>query len=188
MLSVDFVISVIALILSIIGVFLVIYYNYNSGKLSFQIEKEHFTDAQIVNLPNNPVARYFHITICNEHGYKTAKNCRIYLTSLKEENDEKELITTELPLKWKGYQPYIPIDIYPKERKKFDAFFVLHQKPDTIQLQAITDSTAILPKVHGELRLHAKYKISADGCKSREETFIINLSSDLNKVDTKKVQ
>ena len=175
-------VSIVAVLLAVISIYIAIYFNYISKKLYLELENEHFADAKVINLQNNPMARYFHITANNGHDRKTAKNCRVYLISLKNESDANELLNAELPLKWRGYQAYVNIDIPAKEMKKFDAFFVFHGKPSKIQMQALVDSESMLPRANGNIRLRAKYKITADGFKDKEKEFIITLSDDLLKV------
>ena len=179
-------IGVYAAIIGTISFALTIYFKHIPNKLDLELDKsqaDNYGDAVITNQPQTPKGRFFHVGVVDKHGRKTARNCKAYITSLKEEATGKELLTQELPLKWRGYQTNLPsIDIPPNKAEKFDAFFVLHNAPDRILMQAFVDSTAILPNAKGNKKLRAKYRITADGFKAKEKEFIITLSSQLSDV------
>jgi hypothetical protein len=179
-------IGVYAAIIGTIGFALTMYFAHMPNKLDLELDKrqaDNYGDAVITNQLQTPKGRFFHVRAVNKHVRKTARNCKVYITSLKEEAAGKELLTQELPLKWRGYQMNLPsIDVPPNKAEKFDAFFVLHNEPDRILMQAFVDSTAILPNVKGNKKLRAKYRITADGFKAKEKEFIITLSSQLSDV------
>ena len=177
-------ISIYAAIIGTVGFFLAIYFAYTPDKIEISLDKlaqNNFGDAVIQNQSGTPMARFFHIIVENKHQKRTAKNSKVYITSLKVEGNEKELLTSELPLKWRGY-PMTTIDIPPNESKKFDAFFVLHNSPNKLYLQAFVDSTALLPSIQGNLQLIARYRVTADGFKTKEKDFKITLSNNLQDV------
>ncbi len=182
-------IGVYAAIVGTVGFFLTLYFAYSPNKINLLLDKldqNNFGDAVIQNQPGAPPGRFFHIIVNNNHKRKTAKNSKAYIISLKAEGNEKELLTSELPLKWSGYQMNITsIDIPPKESRKFDAFFVLHSAPSVIQMQAFVDSTALLPHIQGNGRLTARYRVTADGFKTKEKDFHITLSNQLQDVRIK---
>lgn len=117
-------IGIYAAIIGTIGFLLTIYSKYSPDKIDLLLDKpeqKNFSDAAIPDMQQQ--ARFFHITVKNKHNKKTAKNCKAYLVSLKVVGNEKELLKSELPLKWEGYSINIPyIDISPNKSKKFDAF------------------------------------------------------------------
>jgi len=182
-------IGVYAAIVGTIGLTLTIYFAYSPDKLELLLDKldqNNFGDAIIQNQPGEPRARFFHIIVKNKHNRKTAENTKVYIISLKVEDNGKELLISELPLKWRGYPINITsIDIPPNESRKFDAFFVLHNSPSTIQMQAFVDSTALLPQIQGNVRLTARYKVTADGFKTKKRDFQITLSNQLQNVGIK---
>jgi len=114
---------------------------------------------------------------------KLAKNCKAYLVSLMEEGDNKELLYQNqmLQLKWKGY-PFPMIDIPPNGAQKFDAFYVIHNEPDRLLLNAFADFTKLIPNVKGNKKLRVKYRVTADNFKAKEKGFIITLSNQLSNV------
>ena len=180
-------IGVYAAIVGTVGFFLTIYFAYSPNKLDLLLDplpQNNFGDAVIQNQPGSPPGRFFHIIVRNDHKRKTAKNSKAYIIDLEEEGNGNKLLTSELPLKWRGYQMNIPsIDIPPNESRKFDAFFVLHNAPSSIQMQAFVDSTALLPRIQGNVRLKACYRVTADGFKTKEKDFLITLSNQLHKVN-----
>lgn len=180
------VIAIYAAIIGTFGLFLTIYINTQSNKLKITLDinsKINYADAKIMNIQRIPIARYFHIMVKNNHKRKTAKNCKAYMTSIKENNSDLELMSTEVPLKWSGYQStMVAIDIPPMQDRKFDAFFVFHQKPDELQLNAFIDSTSLMPKVSGERKLKINFKVTADNFKTKEISFLVTLSQNLNNV------
>ena len=179
-------IGVYAAIIGTIGFLLTIYFAYTPNTLDLSVDNDplnNYGDAVIQNQPGTPNGRFFHIEVRNLHKRITAKNSKAYLISLKHENNDTELLNSELPLKWRGYQIVSPsIDIPPSESRKFDAFFVLHNIPNVIQMQALVDSTALLPKIQGDLNLRARYRVTADGVRTKERVFAITLSSQLSDV------
>jgi hypothetical protein len=186
------IISIYAAIVGTIGLFLTLYLAfYKSNKLEVIVsreKKDNYSDAIIQNLPGTPKARFFHITVKNKDKRKPAENCKAYLISLKEYDKGSELLSSELPLKWKGYQPIInAVEIPPLQERKFDAFHVLHQKPDMLLINAIIDSTSLLPRTTGRMKIKAEYKVTANGFKTKHGNFVISLSPDLDEVDIKPV-
>lgn len=179
-------IGVYAAVIGTISFALTIYFAHMPNKLDMQLyrrQEENYEDAVITNQPHTPMGRFFHITVVNMHKRKTARNCKAYITSLREENNAKELLTQELPLKWRGYQMNLPsIDIPPNKTEKFDAFLILHNEPDRIQMQAFVDSTAVLPNVKGNKKLIGRYRITSDDFRVKEREFVITLSSQLKDV------
>jgi len=132
-----------------------------------------------------PTARFFHVEVINKHNKKPAKNCKVYLVSLMEEGENKELLYQNqmLQLKWKGYPfPMIMIDIPPNSAQKFDAFYVIHNEPDRLLLNAFVDFTKLIPNVKGNKKLRVKYRVTADNFKAKEKEFIITLSNQLSNV------
>lgn len=180
-------IGVYAAIIGTVGFILTVYFAHTPDKLDLTLDKlpqNNFGDAVIQNQPGSPSARFFHVIALNNHKKKTAKNSKAYIVSLREEGNESELLKSELPLKWRGYQINMPsIDIPPKESRKFDAFFVLHDIPDAIQMQAFVDSTDFLPRVRGNITLRARYRVTADGFKAKEREFLVTLHSSLQNVN-----
>jgi hypothetical protein len=179
-------IAVYAAIIGTIGFFLTIYFAYTPNKLELSLDdnpQNNYGDAVIQNQSNTPSGRFFHIIVQNNHKRKTAKNSKPYLISLKAAGKENELSGSELQLKWRGYPINIPfIDIPPSESRKFDAFFVLHNVPNAIQMQAFIDSTALLPRVQDSGKYRACYRITADGFRTKEGEFVITLSNQLSGV------
>ena len=48
-----------------------------------------------------------------------------------------------------------------------------------MHIQAFVDFTALLPKIQGNMQLIARYKVTADGFKTKEKDFKITLSNNL---------
>ena len=180
------IIGIYAAIIGTLGFILAIYFAHPSNKLELTIDENsqnNFADARVVNIPETPVARYFQIIVKNNHKRKAAKNCRVYLSSIKEIGNEKEFLSSELPLKWRGYQIImIGIEIPPKQERKFDAFQIFHQNPSELQINAFIDSSSLMPRLSGNKKLKAIYRVTADNFKTKEKTFIITLSTNLNDV------
>jgi len=170
-------VSTVSLILGLIHQY------YIPDKLDLKLNLSNYEDATILNDPQRPVARYFHVEVINKHDKKPAKNCKAYLVSLMEEGDNKELLYQNqmLQLKWKGY-PFPMIDIPPNGAQKFDAFYVIHNEPDRLLLNAFVDFTKLIPNVKGNRKLRLKYRVTADNFKAKEKEFIITLSNQLSNI------
>jgi len=186
-------VSSINTIMSVVGILIAMvslinqYYIPDKLDLKLNLSNNNYEDAAMIlngqQMIVGPMARYFHVEVINKHNKKLAKNCKVYLVSLMEEGENKELLYQNqmLPLKWKGYPSFI-IDIPPNGAQKFDAFYVIHNEPDRLLLNAFADFTKLIPNVKGNKKLRVKYRVTADNFKAKEKEFIITLSNQLSNV------
>jgi hypothetical protein len=98
-----------------------------------------FDNAYLANLPNNPPARFFHLTIENMNPFKIALNCMAYVERILKLEDGSEIPLRTAELKWAGYT--LPTaSIMPKMQRYLDAFFIIHSEPNVVRFNCFTDS------------------------------------------------
>lgn len=111
-------------------------------------DPREFDDARIVNQPGQPTARFFHLTIENLNRRKVATNCSAYVEAIKELRTNSPVPFRTAELKWAGYiQPTVAI--MPGSYREVDAFFVLHENPQTLHFNCFTDSGYFMRPIQG---------------------------------------
>jgi hypothetical protein len=148
------------------------------NELHLQRDPAEFTDALIMNL--NKTGRFFHINVANNHRSKIAINSSVYLTRIKNINQNKEIIPKTVELKWAGFM--LPTaHILPRSARYFDAFFILSDDPLTVNFQAFTDAGDYIPSVRGEGEYEFSYVAIADNFPQVTGTFRLHLDRALLK-------
>jgi hypothetical protein len=184
----DFELTVIGIVIGVIGTILAIIgilIQLPPDKLELCLIDGTFGDVDLVNSQHVP-SRFFHVAVKNNHKKMIARNCYVYLISLRNSQTGEEYVKQSSELKWRGYQ--IPFaDILPKTYRKFDAFWVVKNKPDTLILNAFLDSTQLIPRIQGQISLIAEYWVVSENFKTVKGSFQINLDKDLNKVSISQV-
>jgi hypothetical protein len=146
------------------------------NELVLERDPKQFTDPFVRNVGKS--ARFFHISVRNPHRDKIATNCYVYL-----EKATKLLPTTAIPiqtveLKWRGYRAP-NARILPQTTRDFDAFFIFHDSPTTLQFQAFTDASDFHPYIVGAGSYELQYVVVSDIFPPARRTFNLNLSSSL---------
>lgn len=123
--------------------------------------------------------RFFHVSVKNMHSRKTANNCYVYLEKAVRLNPKVEIPLKSFEFKWEGYT--LPnAHISPKTERGFDAFFILHDLTTTLQFNGFTDSTALLPQIHGEGEYELSYSVVCDNFPTARIDLHLNLSGTLD--------
>ena len=144
-------------------------------KFELSLKDPPFEDALVGNVQPQTTSRFFHIIVKNKHKKTMAMNCKPYLISLKNKSTGRELVSTPVPLKWRGF-PTPVADINPNGEFKFDAFHIDIGNPIPISFNAYIDSTALMPIANFPGKYRATYRVTSSNFKKKEKSFEINLS------------
>lgn len=106
------------------------------------------SDAHIINLHGQPLARYFHLNVENLNPYKLAVNCIAYVAAIRDLRTCTSLPFQTAELKWAGYT-FPNAAILPGSSRQVDAFFVLHNSPQTLHFSCFTDSGYFMGPIQG---------------------------------------
>ena len=158
----------------ILGVYAIILHYYIPDKLELYAKDNPFEDATVANGQPPATNRFYHLTVRNNHKNAMAKNCKPYLISMRK-IEGKELVSTPIPLKWRGFPTSI-VDINPKKEQRFDAFHISLGNTLPISFNAYIDSTAMIPIANFPGEYEAIYRVTSDNFKTKEGSFIITLS------------
>lgn len=152
----------------------IILHFYIPDKLELYVKDNPFEDDTVVNVQPPASNRFYHITVRNNHKKTMAKNCKPYIISMRKIGG-KELVSTPIPLKWRGFPTSI-VDINPKKKQRFDAFHISLGNTLPISFIAYIDSTALIPIANFPGEYEAIYRVTSDNFKTKEVSFIITLS------------
>ena len=94
----------------------------------------------------NRRARFFQIDVTNNHKTKIARDCFVYLESIRnlETGDHIPVMTIEF--KWEAYLSPSAI-ILPMSFRRFDAFFVYHDEPNRLLFNPHSDFPGACPNI-----------------------------------------
>jgi hypothetical protein len=126
---------------------------------------------------NGETARFFHVTVHNLHRFKTATNCNVYLESASKLGQP---IATPLPVnsvefKWAGYV-FPSVNIPPRNKRRFDAFFVLPSQPTRLFFRTFSDSIEFTPQIHGAGKYELGYLVISENFPPARASLILTLS------------
>lgn len=107
--------------------------------------------------------RFFYIEVENLHPSEIARYCLVYLESLKDLSTNEKRLLPLVEFKWEGILTQ-SVSITAKKSRRFDAFYVFCNSPDTVHL-GINDKLTDDPDFFGD------YAITGPG--DFELTFII---------------
>lgn len=120
-----------------------------------------FDDADIVNQPGRPRARFLHLTVENLNPHKLAVNCVAYVEAIEDLKKNTPLRFRTAELKWAGYT--LPnAAIMPAANRELDAFFVLHTNPQAIHFNCFTDSGYFMRPIQGPGQFQIDYVIVSE--------------------------
>ena len=119
--------------------------------------------------------RFFHIDVRNRHRDKIATNCYVYLAKAINLNTSEEIPLETVEFKWTGY--VLPnAHILPKQVRRFDAFWIAHDRPTQLQFNVYSDVTDYIPRIEGDGR---SYVVVADNFPASKGSFTLSLSKSL---------
>jgi hypothetical protein len=151
--------------------------------LVLEREPKQFSDATRVECPPGQEPRYFqgrffHIDVRNRHRDKIATNCYVYLAKAINLNTSEEIPLKTVEFKWAGY--VLPnAHILPKQARRFDAFWIAHDRPTQLQFNVYSDATDYIPHIEGEGRYELSYVVVADNFPASRGSFILSLNKSL---------
>ena len=153
------------------------------NELVLEREPGQFTDAMRVENragPQTPFpGRFFHIDVRNRHRSKIATNCCVYMAKAINLDTSQEIPLKTVEFKWAGY--VLPnAHILPGQVRRFDAFWLAHHLPMTMQFNVYSDATDYIPRIEGEGRYELSYQVVADNFPAASGSFILNLNRSLN--------
>lgn len=120
-----------------------------------------FDDAHIINIPDRPLARFFHLTAENLNAWKVAVNCAAYVESIVDLRSSVSIPIRTAELKWAGYnQPTVAI--LPKSYRDLDAFFVLHNQPQILHFNCFSDSGYFMRPIQGPAKFQLNYVVISE--------------------------
>lgn len=120
-----------------------------------------FDDAHIINIPDRPLARFFHLTVENLNAWKVALNCAAYVESIVDLRSNVSISIRTAELKWAGYnQPTVAI--LPKSYRDLDAFFVLHNQPQILHFNCFSDSGYFMRPIQGPAKFQLNYVVISE--------------------------
>jgi hypothetical protein len=146
------------------------------NELILERDPKQFTDPFVRNV--GKCARFFHIKVRNRHRDRIATNCYVYLEQATKLDPSTEIPLLTVELKWRGYM--LPnAHILPQTTRDFDAFFIFHDAPETLQFQSFTDASEFIPQIFGAGRYELRYVVVSDNFLPAHGVFTLDLSSSL---------
>lgn len=140
----------------------------------------YFNDVEMVGAQLRP-SRFFHISVQNLNKFKPAINCYVYLNSVIniETSERYELETSEL--KWKGYQ-FPNAIIAPGSIRQFDAFWIIHDQPEVIRFNNLTDYTGYMIAIQSSKNFELSYSIVSENFPIETIKIKVQMSSDYREI------
>jgi hypothetical protein len=122
--------------------------------------------------------RFFHIDVRNRHRSKIATNCYVYLERAINRHTSAEIPLKTVEFKWAGY--VLPnAHILPGQIRRFDAFWIAHERPTQLQFNVYCDASDYIPHIEGEGAYRLSYAVVADNFPPARRTFILDLNKSL---------
>ena len=121
-------------------------------------DPSQFSDAR--RLHDGRLGRYFHVDVINHHRRTMALNCNVYLEKIVDLRKGSSIPVKTAEFKWAGAM-FPNVGISPGGRRPFDAFFILHEAPTTLQFNMFSDSSEFLPRVSGEGEFEFTYLVTS---------------------------
>jgi hypothetical protein len=149
------------------------------NQLSLERETEQFVDA--LRLPEKAMARFFHIRVKNLHQLKAAINCYVYLEHVRNISNDEDIPIQTIEFKWAGYTLPNAI-IGPNSNRSFDAFWVFHNTPKSLNFNVFTDSSAFVPKIIGPGDFELTYTVISENFPPERAAFILHIDDNLNAI------
>lgn len=152
--------------------------NWKNG-LVLELEASHYKDAR--RLPENRLARFFHITVRNLHERKMARSCYAYLERVSQMPGGINIPVETIEFKWAGY--LLPnVVIGPRQARRFDAFWVFHDTPSRLQFNVLADSTDFIPRIRDIGDYHLTYTVISENFAPTKQTFAVHVGHSLEEI------
>jgi hypothetical protein len=125
--------------------------------------------------------RYFSIEVRNRHRNKVARNCYVYLEKAIKLEPLREIPLKAVEIKWAAYT--LPnANIPPGTVREFDAFFIVHDKPEKLNISSMfTDAPwFIFPQIEGKGLYELQYVVVSDNFPAARGKFKLNLGGSIH--------
>ena len=173
-------IGVIAVVLAVIGILMQI----PQDKLELGLMDVAFKDSVGVN---KQPARLLLVAVRNKDKRKTARNCYVFMKSLRNAETGEEYIKEVFGLTWSEYKSP-SAHILPETYREFNSFLRMKSRSDMPLMDDFFDSDQLIPPTQGLADLIAEYWVVSDNFKIAKGVFVIHLDKDMDKVSISKKQ
>ncbi len=148
------------------------------NELAPERRQEDFSDP--VLRETGKTGRFFHIGVHNRHRTKAALNCCAYLEKASVLDSGPDIPLRPVEFKWEGYR--LPnAHIHASTRRRFDAFWILHDDPTQFQFNAFCDAWPFLPNLGGaDSQYKLTYLVLADNFPPARRSFILKIGKCLD--------
>lgn len=116
------------------------------NQLLLERDPEQFVNA--TRLPENQLARFFHIRVRNLHPRKAAINCYGYIEHAYDISSGRDINIETIEFKWQGYTLPNAV-IGPNSSRQLDAFYVFYETPTRLRFNLYTDFSGYVPRING---------------------------------------
>lgn len=135
----------------------------------------------VIRVPSNAWARFFHIKVTNRNKWKSALNCYSYLKSIKNVQTNATMSLETIELKWKGVNsPSVPIHSY----RYLDAVFVDHNLPTRAypSISPSVDYSGYFSVIQGPGDFDLEYLVLSQNFRPATAGFRLHLGNTLNDI------
>jgi len=147
-------------------------------KRALRLHREPDEHSDAVRHPDGKHARYFHIQVQNLHPSMAALNCYAYLEAVRNGSSQTDIPIQTVEFKWAGY--ILPNALVgPGSSRRFDAFWVFHERPDRPQFNVFADATNYIPQLRGPGNYHLIYSVISENFPVCRRAFVLRIGSEL---------
>lgn len=142
-------------------------------------ENEQFVDSK--RIPENKMARYFHVLVKNLNSRTPAINCYVYLEQVRDLSNNSNIPIETIEFEWAGYtQPNAVI--LPNASRHFRAFNILHQDAKKLCFDLFTDSSRFIPRINGPGEFELTYVVVSENFPPARRTFSLHIGDELDEI------
>jgi hypothetical protein len=147
------------------------------------LERDDKDLQDVVRIPGNRWARFFHIKVVNRNRWKSALNCLAYLQSIRNIVTREEWSFETVELKWKGVN-FPDAVILPSSYRRLDGFFVHHDSPNLAypSLSPYVDFTGYFFEIKGPGDFELTYSVLSQNFRPTVATFALHLGTKLEQI------
>lgn len=147
------------------------------------LERDYKDLQDVLRIPGNRLARFFHIKVVNRNRWKSALNCLAYLKSIRNVNTQEEWFFETVELKWKGVN-FPDAVILPNSYRCLDGFFVHHDSPNLAytSLSPYVDFTGYFHEIKGPGDFELVYSVLSQNFGPTTAIFALHLGTRLEDI------
>ncbi len=152
-------------------------------KNEIALEREIKDFQDVMRIPTNRPARFFHIKARNRNKWKSAVSCLAYLRSIRNIKTGEETIFETVELKWKGVN-FPNVIILPNSYRYLDGFFVDHGLPNVAypSLSPFVDYGGYFYEIKGPGDFELVYSVLPQNFKPATAKFTLHLGTSLEDI------